>query len=156
PTPAAYLFIGTCWVIVTLIMITRASAVQALTLSPFMYIIPIIAAGVTANRRAAFGVAGLAAAMILAADLLLPHRPPLELRADGPLYPLGNLPDHIPVLMIIVLLFLCAFLSYTLERVIVTALRETDHLATDLAQAEAEIARRAREAALAATVHAHA
>ena len=93
PTLGAYLFIGTCCAIISLIMITRSSAAMALQLPPFMFVIPIIAAGVTAGRRAAFGVAGLATGVVIGVDLLLPHRPRFELRGDGSMRALGPQPD---------------------------------------------------------------
>jgi methyl-accepting chemotaxis protein len=152
PTPAAYIFVGTCCAIVSAIMLTRSSAASALTYAPYLYTIPILAAGVTAHRRAAFAVAFVCAGLVVAADLLLPHWPRLELRADGQLVALGTPPDDTTVATIIILLFLCAFISYNLDRVMIAALRETDHLATDLAQAEAEIAQRRRDQRLAAAV----
>ena len=154
PTPAAYLFLVTCCGIISAIMLTRASASAALTYAPFLYTVPIIAAGVTAHRHAAFAVAGVTAGLVIAADLLLPHWPRQELRAGGQLLTLGTGPDDTTVATIVILLLLCAFLSYSLERVIISAMRETDHLATDLAQAEAEIAQRTRDQQLAATVRA--
>jgi methyl-accepting chemotaxis protein len=154
PTPAAYLFVGTCCAITSAIMFTRMSANAALGYAPYMFTIPVIAIGVTAHRRAAFGIAALTSVLVIVADQWLPHLPRFEMRAGSQLYSLGAQPDDTTVGMIIILLFLCAFLSYALERVIVTALRETDHLATDLAQAEAEITQRARDAQLAAAVRA--
>ncbi len=156
PTLGAYLFVGTCCAIISLLMVTRSSAAMAFEIAPFMFVIPIIAAGVTAGRRAAFAVAALATSVVIAVDLLLPHRPRFELRADGSMRAFGPQPDDSTVAMLIILLFLCALLSYSLERVIVAALRETDLLATDLAQAASEIAQRDRDQQLAVAVRGHA
>lgn len=57
PTPAAYLFVAACWAGISMIMFTRPAAAGAFGFAPFMFAIPIIVAGVTASRRAAFGVA---------------------------------------------------------------------------------------------------
>jgi methyl-accepting chemotaxis protein len=152
PTLGAYLFVGTCGAIITLIMITRTTAASALQLAPYMFVIPIIAAGVTAGRRVAFAVAGGATGAVLAVETLLPHRLRFELRADGSMRALGLQPDDNTVAMIIVLFFLCAVVSYSLERIIVAALRETDLMATDLAQAASQIAQRNREQQLALAV----
>jgi methyl-accepting chemotaxis protein len=152
PIPAAYLFVGTCCGIISLIMLTRSTAAGALGLAPFMFVIPIITAGVTAGRRAAFGAAALATAMILTADTLLPHWPRLEIRAGGLPHALGNQPNDTDVAMTIILLCICAFLSYSLERVIGTALRDTDRLATDLAQAASATRARKRDQQLATAV----
>ena len=156
PTPAAYLFATICCTIITVIMVTRSSAFGAVTYAPYLYTIPVITIGVAGHRRAAFGVAALSTAILIETTLVLPHRPRFELRADGLLQPLGAQPEATTLATISILLFLCAFISYTLERVIVAALRETDHLATDLAQAEAQIQQRTRDQELAATVRAQA
>ncbi|HMA38153.1 MAG TPA: methyl-accepting chemotaxis protein [Chloroflexia bacterium] len=154
PTPAAYLFAAICCAIVTAIMVTRASAFAALTYAPYLYTVPVLTVGIAAHRRAAFAVATLTTAIMIATDLLLPHLARFELQADGHLHALGSQPESTTLATIGILLFLCAFIAYTLERVIVTALRDTDHLATDLAQAEAQITQRARDTQLAATVRA--
>ncbi|HUS14607.1 MAG TPA: methyl-accepting chemotaxis protein [Chloroflexia bacterium] len=154
PTPAAYLFAAIVCTVITAIMVTRASAFSALTYAPYLYTVPIIMIGVAAHRWAAFALAGLATAIVIATNLLLPHWSRFELRPDGYLVPLGTEPEATTVATIAILLFLCAFIAFTLERVVVTALRDTDYLATDLARAEAQITQRARDAQLAATVRA--
>ena len=60
PTLAAYLFIGTCCAIISADHDHPVERGVGAPLPPFMFAIPIIAAGVTAQRRAAFAVAGLA------------------------------------------------------------------------------------------------
>ncbi len=153
PTGGAYLYLGTLWGSLTLIMLSQGTITKAFVFIPYLFVIPIIVAGLTAGPRAPFLFAGLTLAVFALVWRLLPYgATTFTLSATGQLLPVVPTAWYVALGDLGVYLFLMAFLSFMFERSVATALTATRHQATDVAEARADATQRSREAHLAATV----
>src|SRR5689334_1741520 len=67
PECAAYLFLGAVWLTLTLILFTQRSATAAMSFIPYLYVIPVMASGLTAGWRAPFAYATASLLAVLVA-----------------------------------------------------------------------------------------
>jgi methyl-accepting chemotaxis protein len=152
PERAAYLFLATVWLTLTLILLTQRSVESATTFIPYLYAIPVMAAGLTAGGRAPFVFAAAGVLAELLALLVLPHVATFAPDAAGRPQVVAPAPWYFSVLYLGGYLFLVAFLSFLTERTLAAALRETGQQATSLAETRAGAARRNREQQLASAL----
>src|SRR5690348_13383442 len=137
PARAAYLFLGTVWLTLTLILLTQRSIESATTFIPYLYAIPVMAAGLTAGGRGPFVFATAGALAELLALAVLPHTPTFAADAAGRPQLVPPAPWYFTVLYLGGYLYLVAFLSFLTERTLAGALRETGQQATNLAETRA-------------------
>ena len=152
PARAAYLFLGTVWLTLTLILLTQRSVESATTFIPYLYAIPVMAAGLTAGGRGpfVFATAGMLADLLALA--MLPHVPTFAPDAAGRPQLVPPPPWYFTALYLGGYLYMVAFLSFLTERTLAAALRETGQRATSLAETRAGAARRSREQQLASAL----
>jgi methyl-accepting chemotaxis protein len=152
PARAAYLFLGTVWLTLTLILLTQRSIESATTFIPYLYAIPVMASGLTAGGRGPFVFATAGVLAELLALAVLPHVPTFAPDAAGRPQLVPPPPWYFTALYLAGYLYLVAFLSFLTERTLAAALRETRQRATSLAETRAGAARRSREQQLASAL----
>jgi methyl-accepting chemotaxis protein len=152
PRLAAWLFLGTFWLGLTIIMVGRGTRENAFFITPYFYPIPIVAAGLTAGRRAPFAFTALTLAWFAIANLTMRSDPSYQL-IDGnfKLVPPTSFAVSMGTLSIYLLLF--ALLSFLFERTLAEALTATGERAATQAANRAGNAQRARELQLASALN---
>ncbi|HMA35326.1 MAG TPA: hypothetical protein VKY74_12725, partial [Chloroflexia bacterium] len=151
PRPAAYLFLAMVWLLVSIGLLTQPDQVSAVGFVPYLYTIPIVTAGLTADRWAPFLFAGAATGPLVALAYVYPPYQYYKLD-HGAVVPDSLLDITAYISRDLVFLLLVAFLSFMFERTVATALAATGAQATSRADTRHAAQRRQLGQQLATTL----